>query len=148
TGAFEAVERRDGDKARYLGKGVSEVVAAVTEVIAPEILGLDAADQRYLDATLIELDGTPHKGKPRANAILRVSRAPARASAETAALSLLRYFGGPNADVLPIPMTNILPGGSHAVSSVDVQEFRVAPIGAGTFKEALRWGTEVYHSLK
>ncbi|GAB2969448.1 MAG TPA: phosphopyruvate hydratase [Actinotalea caeni] len=148
TGAFEAVERRDGDKARYLGKGVSEAVAAVTEVIAPEILGLDAADQRYLDATLIELDGTPNKSKLGANAILGVSLAAARASAESAELSLFRYIGGPNAHVLPVPMMNILNGGSHADSNVDIQEFMIAPIGADSFKEALRWGAEVYHNLK
>ncbi|WP_420112117.1 phosphopyruvate hydratase [Pseudactinotalea sp.] len=148
TGAFEAVERRDGDKGRYLGKGVAEAVAAVTEVIAPAILGLDAADQRHLDATLIELDGTPNKGKLGANAILGVSLAAARASAESSDLSLFRYIGGPNAHVRPVPMMNILNGGSHADSNVDVQEFMVAPIGAGTFKEALRWGTEVYHNLK
>jgi len=148
TGAFEAVERRDGDKGRYLGKGVSEAVAAVTEVIAPAILGFDAADQRHLDATLIELDGTPNKAKLGANAILGVSLAAARASAESADLSLFRYVGGPNAHVLPVPMMNILNGGSHADSNVDVQEFMVAPIGAGTFKEALRWGAEVYHNLK
>ncbi len=148
TGAFEAVERRDGDKARYLGKGVSEAVAAVTEVIAPAILGLDAADQRHLDATLIELDGTSNKGKLGANAILGVSLAAARASAESSDLSLFRYIGGPNAHVLPVPMMNILNGGSHADSNVDIQEFMVAPIGAATFKEALRWGAEVYHALK
>ncbi|MFV0425861.1 MAG: phosphopyruvate hydratase [Beutenbergiaceae bacterium] len=148
TGAFEAVERRDGDKGRYLGKGVSEAVAAVTEVIAPEILGLDAADQRFLDNTLIELDGTPNKGKLGANAILGVSLAAARASAESADLSLFRYIGGPNAHVLPVPMMNILNGGSHADSNVDIQEFMIAPIGASSFKEALRWGAEVYHNLK
>lgn len=148
TGAFEAVERRDGDKGRYLGKGVSEAVAAVTEVIAPEILGLDAADQRHLDSVLIDLDGTPNKSKLGANAILGVSLAAARASAESSDLSLFKYIGGPNAHVLPVPMMNILNGGSHADSNVDIQEFMVAPIGAGTFKEALRWGTEVYHQLK
>jgi enolase len=148
TGAFEAVERRDGDKGRYLGKGVQNAVAAVTDVIAPEILGLDAADQRHLDQTLIDLDGTANKGKLGANAILGVSLAAARASAESANLSLFRYIGGPNAHVLPVPMMNILNGGSHADSNVDIQEFMVAPIGAGTFKEGLRWGTEVYHALK
>ncbi|WP_154795375.1 phosphopyruvate hydratase [Occultella kanbiaonis] len=148
TGAFEAVERRDGDKGRYLGKGVQNAVAAVTDVIAPEILGLDAADQRHLDQTLIDLDGTSNKGKLGANAILGVSLAAARASAESANLSLFRYIGGPNAHVLPVPMMNILNGGSHADSNVDIQEFMVAPIGAGTFKEGLRWGTEVYHALK
>ncbi|TDE93961.1 phosphopyruvate hydratase [Occultella glacieicola] len=148
TGAFEAVERRDGDKGRYLGKGVENAVAAVTDVIAPEILGLDAADQRHLDQTLIDLDGTSNKGKLGANAILGVSLAAARASAESANLSLFRYVGGPNAHVLPVPMMNILNGGSHADSNVDIQEFMVAPIGAGTFKEGLRWGAEVYHALK
>ena len=148
TGAFEAVERRDGDKGRYLGKGVQNAVSAVTDVIAPEILGLDAADQRHLDQTLIDLDGSPNKGKLGANAILGVSLAAARASAESANLSLFRYLGGPNAHVLPVPMFNILNGGSHADSNVDIQEFMIAPIGAGTFKEALRWGAEIYHSLK
>ncbi|SEE96055.1 phosphopyruvate hydratase [Ruania alba] len=148
TGAFEAVERRDGDKGRYLGKGVENAVAAVTETIAPEILGLDAADQRHLDQTLIDLDGSPNKGKLGANAILGVSLAAARAAAESADLSLFRYVGGPNAHVLPVPMMNILNGGSHADSNVDIQEFMIAPIGASSFKEALRWGAEVYHALK
>ena len=148
TGAFEAVERRDGDKSRYLGKGVENAVAAITETIAPEILGLDAADQRHLDQTLIDLDGSPNKGKLGANAILGVSLAAARAAAESADLSLFRYVGGPNAHLLPVPMMNILNGGSHADSNVDIQEFMVAPVGAGSFKEALRWGTEVYHALK
>ena len=148
TGAFEAVERRDGDKSRYLGKGVENAVSAVTETIAPEILGLDAADQRHLDQTLIDLDGSPNKGKLGANAILGVSLAAARAAAESADLSLFRYVGGPNAHLLPVPMMNILNGGSHADSNVDIQEFMVAPIGAKSFKEALRWGTEVYHALK
>ncbi|QOR71677.1 phosphopyruvate hydratase [Ruania alkalisoli] len=148
TGAFEAVERRDGDKGRYLGKGVENAVAAITETIAPEILGLDAADQRHLDQTLIDLDGSPNKGKLGANAILGVSLAAARAAAESADLSLFRYIGGPNAHVLPVPMMNILNGGSHADSNVDIQEFMIAPIGASSFKEALRWGAEVYHALK
>ena len=148
TGAFEAVERRDGDKSRYLGKGVENAVSAITETIAPEILGLDAADQRHLDQTLIDLDGSPNKGKLGANAILGVSLAAARAAAESADLSLFRYVGGPNAHLLPVPMMNILNGGSHADSNVDIQEFMVAPIGAKSFKEALRWGTEVYHALK
>ncbi|HIZ35616.1 MAG TPA: phosphopyruvate hydratase [Candidatus Ruania gallistercoris] len=148
TGAFEAVERRDGDKSRYLGKGVENAVSAITETIAPEILGLDAADQRHLDQTLIDLDGSPNKGKLGANAILGVSLAAARAAAESADLSLFRYVGGPNAHLLPVPMMNILNGGSHADSNVDIQEFMVAPVGAGSFKEALRWGTEVYHALK
>ena len=148
TGAFEAVERRDGDKSRYLGKGVENAVAAVTETIAPAILGLDADDQRHLDQTLLDLDGSPNKGKLGANAILGVSLAAARASAESSDLSLFRYIGGPNAHVLPVPMMNILNGGSHADSNVDIQEFMIAPIGAASFKEALRWGAEVYHTLK
>lgn len=148
TGAFEAVERRDGDKSRYLGKGVENAVAAVTETIAPAILGLDAADQRHLDQTLLDLDGSPNKAKLGANAILGVSLAAARASAESSDLSLFRYIGGPNAHLLPVPMMNILNGGSHADSNVDIQEFMIAPIGAGSFKQALRWGAEVYHTLK
>ncbi|GAA2521507.1 phosphopyruvate hydratase [Rarobacter incanus] len=148
TGAFEAVERRDGDKSRYLGKGVQGAVTAVDDVIAPEIIGYDAEDQRLIDAKMIELDGTPNKGKLGANAILGVSLAVAKAAAKSAGLDLYRYVGGPNAHVLPVPMMNILNGGSHADSNVDIQEFMVAPIGAPTFKEALRWGAEVYHSLK
>ena len=148
TGAFEAVERRDGDKGRYLGKGVQDAVEAVTEIIEPEIIGIDAADQRYLDQTLIDLDGTDNKGKIGANAILGVSLAVAKAAAKSAGLPLFQYLGGPNAHVLPVPMMNILNGGSHADSNVDIQEFMIAPIGAPTFKESLRWGAEVYHSLK
>ncbi|MCI1675674.1 MAG: phosphopyruvate hydratase [Ancrocorticia sp.] len=148
TGAFEAVERRDGDKSRYGGKGVQDAVEAVTEIIEPEIIGMDAADQRYLDQTLIDLDGTDNKGKIGANAILGVSLAVAKAAAESAGLPLYHYLGGPNAHVLPVPMMNILNGGSHADSNVDIQEFMIAPIGAPTFKEALRWGAETYHSLK
>ncbi|WP_413451175.1 phosphopyruvate hydratase [Georgenia phoenicis] len=148
TGAFEAVERRDGDKGRYLGKGVQDAVNAVVDEIAPEVLGLEASEQRIIDQTLIELDGTPNKGKLGANAILGVSLAVASAAAESAGLSLFRYVGGPNAHVLPVPMMNILNGGSHADSNVDIQEFMVAPVGAATFKEALRWGAETYHSLK
>ncbi|WP_102510259.1 phosphopyruvate hydratase [Sanguibacter massiliensis] len=148
TGAFEAVERRDGDKGRYLGKGVQGAVDAVNEEIAPEILGFDVEDQRAIDQTLIELDGTPNKGKLGANAILGVSLAVARAASDEAGLDLYRYVGGPNAHVLPVPMMNILNGGSHADSNVDIQEFMVAPIGASSFKEALRTGAEVYHSLK
>ncbi|WP_454084564.1 phosphopyruvate hydratase [Georgenia sp. Marseille-Q6866] len=148
TGAFEAVERRDGDKGRYLGKGVQDAVNAVVDDIAPEVLGLEASEQRLIDQTLIELDGTANKGKLGANAILGVSLAVASAAAQSAALPLFRYVGGPNAHVLPVPMMNILNGGSHADSNVDIQEFMVAPIGAATFKEALRWGAETYHSLK
>ncbi len=148
TGAFEAVEKRDGDKGRYLGKGVQEAVDAVREIIEPEIVGYDADDQRAIDQTMIDLDGTPNKGKLGANAILGVSLAVAKAAAESAGLPLYRYLGGPNAHTLPVPMMNILNGGSHADSNVDIQEFMIAPIGAPTFKEALRWGSEVYHALK
>jgi enolase len=148
TGAFEAVERRDGDKSRYLGKGVEDAVNAVIDEIAPELIGFEASEQRLVDQALIELDGTPNKGKLGANAILGVSLAVAKAAADSADLPLFRYIGGPNAHVLPVPMMNILNGGSHADSNVDIQEFMVAPIGATTFREALRTGAEVYHSLK
>ncbi|MFB9954711.1 phosphopyruvate hydratase [Cellulomonas denverensis] len=148
TGAFEAVERRDGDKSRYLGKGVEGAVNAVIDEIAPEIIGFEASEQRLVDQALIDLDGTPNKGKLGANAILGVSLAVAKAAADSADLPLFRYIGGPNAHVLPVPMMNILNGGSHADSNVDIQEFMVAPIGATTFREALRTGAEVYHSLK
>ncbi len=148
TGAFEAVERRDGDKGRYLGKGVEGAVNAVIDEIAPELIGFEATEQRLVDQALIELDGTPNKGKLGANAILGVSLAVAKAAADSADLPLFRYIGGPNAHVLPVPMMNILNGGSHADSNVDIQEFMIAPIGATTFKEALRTGAEVYHSLK
>lgn len=148
TGAFEAVERRDGDKGRYLGKGVQGAIDAVNEEIAPEIIGLEAEEQRELDSTLIDLDGTPNKGKLGANAILGVSLAVSQAAAESAGLEYFRYVGGPNAHVLPVPMMNILNGGSHADSNVDIQEFMVAPIGASSFREGLRIGAEVYHSLK
>ncbi len=148
TGAFEAVERRDGDKGRYEGKGVEGAVAAVTDEIAPEIVGYEAGEQRLVDAALIALDGTPNKGKLGANAILGVSVAVAKAAADSTGLPLFRYLGGPNAHVLPVPMMNILNGGSHADSNVDIQEFMIAPIGAPTFREALRTGAEVYHALK
>ncbi|MDM8083215.1 phosphopyruvate hydratase [Cellulomonas cellasea] len=148
TGAFEAVERRDGDKGRYLGKGVEDAVNAVIDEIAPEIIGFEASEQRLVDQALIDLDGTPNKGKLGANAILGVSLAVAKAAADSADLPLFRYVGGPNAHILPVPMMNILNGGSHADSNVDIQEFMVAPIGATTFREALRTGAEVYHSLK
>lgn len=148
TGAFEAVERRDGDKSRYLGKGVEEAVNAVTEVIEPEILGYSATDQRLIDQALIDLDGTVNKGKIGANAILGVSLAVAKAAAQSVGLPLFSYLGGPNAHVLPVPMMNILNGGSHADSNVDIQEFMIAPLGAPSFREALRWGAEVYHALK
>jgi enolase len=147
TGAFEAVELRDGGD-RYLGKGVTKAVNAVIEDITPAIVGLEADDQRLIDQTMIQLDATPNKASLGANAILGVSLAVARAGAESAGLSLYRYVGGPNAHLLPVPMMNILNGGSHADSNVDVQEFMIAPIGAPTFSEAIRQGAEVYHALK
>ena len=148
TGEWEAVERRDGDKSVYLGKGVLGAVKSVIEEISEEIIGIDAADQRTVDATMIALDGTNNKGKLGANAILGVSLAVAKAAAESADLPLYKYLGGPNAHVLPVPMMNILNGGSHADSNVDIQEFMIAPIGFETYSEALRAGVEVYHSLK
>ncbi|KLU09132.1 MULTISPECIES: phosphopyruvate hydratase [Kocuria] len=148
TGAFEAVERRDGDKKVYLGKGVLDAVKAVDEEIAEAVIGLDATDQRLIDRTMLDLDGTDNKGSLGANAILGVSLAVARAAANASDLELYKYLGGPNAHVLPVPMMNILNGGSHADSNVDIQEFMIAPIGAATFSEALRTGVEVYHSLK
>lgn len=148
TGAFEAVERRDGDAGRYQGKGVEGAVEAVTEVIAPAIIGLDATEQRRIDHVMIELDGTPNKSKLGANAILGVSLAVAKAAAASSILPFYQYLGGPNAHVLPVPMMNILNGGSHADTNVDIQEFMIAPIGAPSFREALRWGAEVYHTLK
>jgi len=147
TGAFEAVELRDGD-ARYGGKGVRKAVSAVLDDIGPELLGFEASEQRLVDAALIDLDGTPDKSKFGANAILGVSLAVARAAAASSGLPLFRYVGGPNAYLLPVPMLNILNGGAHADSNVDVQEFMIAPIGAPTFAEGLRQGTEVYHALK
>ena len=148
TGAFEAVERRDGDKGRYMGKGVEQAVDAVIDEIAPEVVGLDATEQRLIDQIMIDLDGTDNKGKLGANAILGVSLAVAKAAADSADLALFRYVGGPNAHVLPVPMMNILNGGSHADSNVDIQEFMIAPVGASSFREALRMGAEVYHTLK
>ena len=148
TGAFEACERRDGDKKRYLGKGVEKAVEAVLDEINERIIGFEASEQRLIDAEMIALDGTKNKEKLGANAILGVSLAVARAAADSAGLSLFRYVGGPNAHILPVPMMNILNGGAHADSNVDIQEFMIAPIGAPTFKEALRWGAEVYHTLK
>ena len=147
TGAFEAVELRDGGK-RYLGKGVENAIKNIHDIIAPEVLGLDAQDQRLVDETMIDLDGTKNKAKLGANAILGVSLAVAKASAESADLSLFKYVGGNNAHILPVPMMNILNGGAHADTNVDIQEFMVAPIGADSFKESLRWGAEIYHSLK
>ena len=147
TGAFEAVELRDGDKA-YGGKGVQKAVAGVVQRIGPALEGLDADDQRLVDQTMIDLDGTPNKANLGANAILGASLAVARAAADSAGLPLYRYVGGPNAHLLPVPMMNILNGGSHADSNVDVQEFMIAPIGAATFRDALQEGAEVYHALK
>ena len=148
TGAWEAVELRDGDKSRFLGKGVTKAVANVEEIIAPELIGLDATDQVYIDKLLIELDGTPNKGKLGANAILGVSLAVARAAAESRGLTLYQYIGGTNAKELPVPMMNILNGGEHADNNVDIQEFMIMPVGACCFKEALRMGAEVFHNLK
>lgn len=147
TGAFEAVELRDGGD-RYEGKGVLGACAAVEDEIAPAILGFDASDQRLIDQAMIDLDGTPNKERLGANAILGVSLAVAKAAAESADLPLFRYVGGPNAHLLPVPMMNILNGGAHADTDVDIQEFMIAPIGLATFGEALRAGTEVYHALK
>ncbi|MBK9698409.1 MAG: phosphopyruvate hydratase [Propionibacteriaceae bacterium] len=148
TGAFEAVELRDGDAAHYGGKGVLKAVENVIEQLAPEVLGMDASFQRTLDQAMIELDGTDNKGALGANAILGVSLAVAHAAAESAGLPLYRYLGGPTANLLPVPMMNILNGGSHADSNVDIQEFMIAPIGAGSFYEALEMGAGVYHALK
>jgi len=148
TGQFEAVERRDGDKDRYLGKGVEQAVDAVLDEINPKLVGYDASEQRIVDQVMIDLDGSATKEKLGANAILGVSLAVAKAAAESSGLPLFRYVGGPNAHVLPVPMMNILNGGSHADSNVDVQEFMIAPIGAESFREALRWGAEIYHALK
>ena len=150
TGAFEAVERRDGDSGRYNGKSVEGAVDAVLDDIGPHLLGLelDASDQRAIDQAMIDLDGTPNKATMGANAILGVSLAVAKAAAISAGLPLFRYVGGPNAHLLPVPMMNILNGGAHADSGVDIQEFMVAPIGAPSFAEALRWGAETYHALK
>jgi len=148
TGAFEAYELRDGDKDRYLGKGVEKAVDAVLDEIGPAIEGFEASDQRLVDEAMIDLDGTDNKKRLGANAILGVSLAVAKAAADSADLPLFRYVGGPNAHVLPVPMMNIINGGAHADTGVDIQEFMVLPIGAETFSEALRWGVETYHSLK
>jgi len=148
TGAFEAFELRDGDSARYLGKGVEQAVDAVNEEIAEAIEGLSADDQRIVDSTLVELDGSDNKKNLGANAILGVSLAVAKAAADSAKLPLFRYLGGPNAFLLPVPMMNVINGGAHADTGVDIQEFMVLPIGAETFREGLRWGAETYHALK
>ncbi len=148
TGAFEAVELRDGDSARYLGKGVLTAVTNITEIIAPELVGMDASDQRAIDEFLIELDGTENKSRLGANAILGVSLAVAKAAAESCELTLYSYIGGCNASMLPVPMMNILNGGAHADNNVDLQEFMIMPVGAGSFAEALRICAEIYHTLK
>jgi enolase len=147
TGEFEAVELRDGG-ARYGGKGVENAVSNVVDRIGPEVIGMEVTEQRLLDQRLLELDGTPDKSGLGANAILGVSLAAARAAAEFSELPLFRYLGGPNAHVLPVPMMNILNGGAHADSNVDIQEFMIAPVGAGSFAKSLRWGAETYHALK
>ncbi|GAA4393101.1 MULTISPECIES: phosphopyruvate hydratase [Brevibacterium] len=148
TGEYEAVELRDGDPERYLGKGVQGAIDAVLDEINDAIAGIEADDQRLVDQVMIDLDGTDNKSRLGANAILGASLAVARAAAMSADLPLYRYLGGPNAHVMPVPMMNILNGGSHADSNVDIQEFMIAPIGAATFREALQWGAEVYHALK
>ncbi|MBW4042944.1 MAG: phosphopyruvate hydratase [Acidobacteria bacterium] len=148
TGAFEAYELRDGDKKRYGGKGVEKAVAAVIDELGPAVEGIDAADQRIVDATLIATDGSDNKSNLGANAILGVSLAVAKAAAASAELPLFRYIGGPNAHVLPVPMMNVINGGSHAESNVDIQEFMILPVGAESFRDALRWGAETYHVLK
>ncbi len=148
TGAFEAHESRDGDKSRYLGKGVRNAVSVIVERIDEALTDVDATDQRQVDSLLIELDGTDNKKKLGANAILGVSLANARAAADSSDLPLYRYLGGPNAHVLPVPLMNIINGGAHADNGVDIQEFMIVPLGAETFSDALRWGAEVYHHLK
>lgn len=148
TGAFEAHESRDGDKGRYLGKGVQNAVQAVVETIDTALLDFDATDQRLIDQELMNLDGTSNKSKLGANAILGVSLAASRAAAESVDLPLYRYLGGSNACVLPVPLMNIINGGAHADNGVDIQEFMIVPLGAESFSEALRWGAEVYHTLK
>jgi enolase len=148
TGEFEAIELRDGDPTRFGGKGVLKAVENVNDVIAPELIGLDAIDQVTIDRTMIELDGTPNKGNLGANAILAVSLATARAAAAFSELPLYRYLGGPHATLLPVPLMNILNGGAHAANNVDLQEFMIAPVGASNFPDALRMGVEIFHSLK
>jgi enolase len=148
TGEHEAVELRDGDKSHYLGKGVLQAVENVESILAPELTGMDATNQRLLDATMISLDGTPNKSRLGANAILAVSMAAARASASSLKVPLYRYLGGVNASVLPTPMMNILNGGAHADNNVDFQEFMVMPVGAERFSDALRCGAEIFHTLK
>ena len=148
TGAHEAVELRDGDKTRYLGKGVTKAVDAVNTEIADALIGLDAEDQREIDTAMIDLDGTPNKGRLGANAILGVSLAAAKAAADARGLPLYRYVGGVSARTLPVPMMNIINGGEHADNPIDVQEFMIMPVGAGSIAEAVRWGSEIFHTLK
>jgi len=148
TGEHEAVELRDGDKKRYLGKGVLKAVRNVNDVIAAELEGMDALDQAEVDAALLALDGTKTKAKLGANALLAVSLATARAAAEYLEVPLYKYLGGPNARTLPVPMMNIINGGAHADNNVDFQEFMIVPVGATTFRDALRMGAEIFHSLK
>ena len=148
TGAHEAVELRDGDKARYLGKGVLKAVAAVNGEIADTLLGLDAEDQQDIDRAMVELDGTPNKARLGANAILGVSLAAAKAAASARGLPLYSYVGGVSAHVLPVPMMNIINGGEHADNPIDIQEFMIMPVGAPSLGEAVRWGAEVFHTLK
>ncbi len=148
TGAFEAYELRDGDKGRYLGKGVTKAVEGILDEVGSAIEGIDATDQRLIDETLIELDGTDNKQRLGANALLGVSLAVAKAAADSADLPLFRYLGGPNAHVLPVPLLNVINGGAHADNAVDIQEFFLVPHGADTFSEGLRWGVETYHALK
>ncbi|MBU1464170.1 MAG: phosphopyruvate hydratase, partial [Alphaproteobacteria bacterium] len=148
TGAYEAVEKRDGDKSRYMGKGVLQAVAAVNDTIAEQLIGLDAEDQGEVDAAMIELDGTDNKSNLGANAILGVSLAVAKAAADARGLPLYRYVGGVSSHVLPVPMMNIINGGEHADNPIDVQEFMIMPVGAGSIAEAVRWGSEIFHTLK
>ena len=148
TGSREAIELRDGDKGRYLGKGVLKAVEFINTEIAEAVLGLDASEQAFLDKTLIELDGTENKSRLGANAMLAVSMAVARAAAEEASLPLYRYFGGMGGVQLPVPMMNVINGGAHANNSLDLQEFMIIPVGAPSFREAVRWGAEVFHALK
>ena len=148
TGSREAIELRDGDKSRYLGKGVLKAVEHINTEISEAVLGLDAAEQAFLDKTLIDLDGTDNKSRLGANAMLAVSMAVARAAAEEAGLPLYRYFGGMGAVQMPVPMMNVINGGEHANNSLDIQEFMIIPVGAPTFREAIRWGAEVFHALK
>ena len=148
TGSREAIELRDGDKSRYLGKGVLKAVEHINTEISEAVLGLDASEQAFLDKTLIDLDGTDNKGRLGANALLAVSMAVARAAAEEAGLPLYRYFGGMSAVQMPVPMMNVVNGGAHANNNLDLQELMIIPVGAPSFREAVRWGAEVFHALK